>query len=195
MSSMSVTKTTPATMSTDLQIDPEVETTLTTEAIAMRIFKEKEALLTNSNALPFSKKIKLELMNNCILKKEEIDTLKDNTSVDLLPKITLADGSSIILFMSELISTNHTWGKRVLKLVTNLTQKRVYQFKTELNNVVCNILSDINDNVAYSHLFKINVVNLTQFVRDFEKKKYKLFDKGMIISSLFQAVFSDLFSS
>ena len=51
------------------------------------------------------------------------------------------------------------------------------------------ILSYINDHVAYSNLFKINVVNLTQFVRDFEKKKYKLFDKGMIISTLFQAMY------
>ena len=49
--------------------------------------------------------------------------------------------------------------------------------------------ADKTDHVSYSDLFKINVVNLTQFVRGFEKKKYKVFDKGMIISSLFQAMY------
>ena len=172
----------------DLENDPDLEISLTTQEIAKQIFREKETQLYHNRALPFSTKIKLEIMNSCILKKDEIEALKEKRKVDLLPKMEL-DDQSIIFFMNEFVSDKHTFGKRILKLVKNLTKKRVYEFKTDLNNVINNIMSDIHNHVIYGNLFKINVENITQFVRDFEKKGYKLFDKGMIISSLFQAVF------
>ena len=90
----------------------------------------------------------------------------------MFPIIKTID-QTIIHFLGEMISDQHIFGKRILSLSKGLTKKKVHEFKSELNSIINQIMSDINDHVLYNNMFKINVDKLTQMILDLKKEKLK----------------------
>ena len=152
-------------------------------------FKEMKIQLTSEDVIPFDRKVKKELTNNVELPQVNIDEMTAKLTIDLLPSVDLADESdTFIMFLGEIISVKHSWGKRLVDICLNLSKLTVYQFKSHIHNLIGNIMSDISA-VNYSDLFKINTANLMLYVRNFGTKQFKSFKMEVIIQALFQSMY------
>ena len=132
-----ISKTTEAPKK-DHQPDFDIEG-LVTKDFAFRILKEEKQKFLENKILPFSTKLKKELLNGTELSEIQQQTLSEGHDKDNLFPCLDINGEKIIYFFGEIVSQKHDLGRQIIYL-NKLDKKTVKMFIEELHQIVKQIL-------------------------------------------------------
>ena len=126
----------------------------------IQLLIEKEALLISDKVLPLPSSLIQELLNGHDLSEDIKKGLQEQGKSTLFPLYKINDLENAILFLNNLVSSQHQIGQKIAELAKEVKSKSDTDFEHELDQLVKFLISYKNNTLNYKNLFCVDLLKL-----------------------------------